>query len=162
MAKVEKVNTIDGFSIANDEKFRRAIYGANTQGGKLSGGVGENASNAAKLAEYDRLGGLILKGKAKVKTGSFFDFEDTKKPRTTPKVVLVFRDLNGEEVEIADGEEIPMEVKAAEIQREKKAEAIKEKSARAINSGPVSDPEAAPKTTQKRKVAHKGVTVDEE
>jgi hypothetical protein len=110
---------INGFTLVNEEKINRAIFGTVGREGKLDGGVGERASDDAKIAEYDKLGGLILKGKYTVKTGSFYDFEG-RSPRETPEVVLVFRDLAGQVVEIADGEAIPMEVKAAEMIKESK------------------------------------------
>jgi len=109
-----------GFSIVNDEKFNRAVYGAMGANGALHGGVGEGATDEAKLAEYDRLGGLVRKGKNKVKMGCFYDFK-SKAPHKKFDVVLEFKDLDGETVEIAEGEEIPVELKAAEIINEKKA-----------------------------------------
>ena len=106
------------YTAVNEEKWNRAVYGTVTSRGSLQGGVGENASYEEKLVEYDRLGGLILLGKNKVKTGSFYDFEK-RKPREKPEVLLVFRDLNGVVVEIPEGKEVPLEVKAAELAREK-------------------------------------------
>lgn len=117
---------IDGYTLMSADKVHRAIFGSMSAEGQLAGGVGEDASDNAKLAEYDRLGGLILKGGNKVKTGSFYDF-GSKKVRTKPKVVFVFRDLNGEEVEVDDGEEIPMEVKAAQAKAKKAAKTPKGK-----------------------------------
>ena len=105
---------IDNFTLVNNEKLDRAINGTIGREGQLTGGVGKDASLEVIIAEYDRLGGLILKGKNKVKTGSFYDFKN-KKARNKPEVVLLFRDLEGNEIEIPDGEEIPIEVKAAEL-----------------------------------------------
>lgn len=115
-----------GFELANPEKVERAIFGMVADQGRLVGGVGEDASDEAKIAEYDRLGGLITQGdkKYKVKTGSFYDFKE-RKPRETPQVVLLFKDLNGEEVEVGADEEIPMEVRAAEMIKEKKGKGKK-------------------------------------
>ena len=110
---------IKGYTIANLEKWDRAINGTVGAEGKLVGGVGENASDEEKIAEYDRLGGLILKGKRKVKMGSFYDFEK-KQPRKKPNVILVLRDLEGEVQEFSEEEEIPAEVRAAEAIQEKK------------------------------------------
>ena len=116
---------IKEFTLANEEKYGRAINGSMGSLGQLAGGVGENASDKAKLAEYDRLGGLVLKGKYKVKMGSFYDFEK-KAPRKTPDITLVLTDFNGEKVEIKDGEDIPLEVKAAEMKdAKKKAKKVK-------------------------------------
>ena len=103
-----------GYQCVNDDKVNRAIYGSTGSEGKLHGGVGENASDEAKIAEYDRLGGLITKDGHKVKTGSFYDF-DKRAPRKEPEVVLLFRDISGQIVELAEGEELPITVKAAEI-----------------------------------------------
>ena len=111
---------IKEYTLVNEEKFDRAVNGSMSAEGKLFGGVGENASDEEKLAEYDRLGGLILKGKYKVKTGSFYDFSK-RAPRSKPEVIFVFRDLEGDEVEVPEGEEIPLEVKAAEVKKVKKA-----------------------------------------
>lgn len=99
--------------MVNEEKVNRAIHGMIGREGRLQGGVGENAEPEAVLAEYDRLGGLIRKGGAKVKTGSFYDF-DKRTPRKTPDVKLLFRDLEGNEVELSEDEEVPVEVQAAE------------------------------------------------
>lgn len=121
---------IKGFTLVNGEKVNRAIFGGITQGGSYDGkGVGEDAKPEEILAAYDRLGGLILKDGKKVKMGSFYDFEK-KAPRAKPKVKFVFRDLEGETVEIAEGEKIPAEVVAAEkIKKNKaaKAKAAEEK-----------------------------------
>ena len=106
------------YEAQNDEKVNRAIYGSMSSGGQLKGGVGENAAPEVILAEYDRLGGAILLGKNKVKMGSFYNFEK-RVAREKPEVLLVFRDLNGVQVEIPEGKEVPIEVKAAELAREK-------------------------------------------
>ena len=114
-----------GYECVNEDKVKRAIEGNIGAQGKLHGGVGEVASDEAKLAEYDRLGGLVLKNGNKVKTGSFYDFAN-KAPRTKPEVVLVFRDIEGKEVEVPEGEEVPIEVKAAQIaDKAKKAKKVK-------------------------------------
>lgn len=107
------------FTVVNAEKWDRAINGTIGREGRLTGGVGEKASDEAKLAEYDRLGGLIMKGKNKVKMGSFYDFE-ARKPRVKPEITFVFRDIDGDEVLVPEGEEIPLEVKAAEMAKAKK------------------------------------------
>jgi len=113
-----------GFTIVNDDKWNRAVYGTVGREGKMSGGVGENASDEVKLAEYDKLGGAIFEGKSKVKTGCFYDFAK-KKPKEKPEIVYVFRDIDGDEVLVEKGEEIPLEVKAAEIAKAKKAKKVK-------------------------------------
>lgn len=113
------VTIINGFQIENNEKFNRAVFGVVTREGKMSGGVGENASDEVKLAEYDKLAGYITKDGNKVKTGSFWDF-DKRKMREVSKVIIVFKDLNGEKVEVGENEVVPITVKAAQIQAEKK------------------------------------------
>lgn len=115
---------IGDFTLVNEEKVHRAIYGTVTQGGMNKGGVGEDAKPEAILAEYDRLGGYIKKGKYKVKMGSFYDFKG-RKPRSKPEVVFVLRALMGEKVEVKDGESIPLEVKAQETLEAKKKKAGK-------------------------------------
>lgn len=66
------------YELVNDEKLDRAINGNLTQGGKLIGGVGLEATDKQILAEYDKLGGLIKKNGLKVKQGCFWDVEEKK------------------------------------------------------------------------------------
>ena len=90
------------FSLVNDEKVERAMHGSLGREGKLYGGVGDEASPEALLAEYDRLGGLITKGGLRVKMGSFYDFEK-KQPR--PESELAFlADVDGESLEVTEEE----------------------------------------------------------
>lgn len=114
------------FDLVNDEKVERALHGNIGAEGKLVGGVGDDASPEAILSEYDRLGGLVRKGKYNVKMGVFYDFEK-QKPREEFEVVFVMKALDGDTVEVADGEPIPMEVKAAEAKKEKEAKKKKVK-----------------------------------
>lgn len=100
------------YVLDNPEKVNRAIYGFVSSGGQMKGGVGEGASDDAILAEYDRLGGLILLGGRKVKTGSFYDIL-AKKPRATPKVILVVKTSKGF-VEVP-ADKIPVEALAEEM-----------------------------------------------
>ena len=118
-----------GYTVSNYDKFHRAIYGSVGKEGKLYGGVGEDASDLEKLAAYDKTGGLILKGKAKVKTGSFYDFEN-KKPREEAEVLLIFKDIEGNTVELTEGEAKPVEVIAAEKIAEKKLDKAKKEYAK--------------------------------
>lgn len=120
MAAKKKEMVVDDFILANDTKVRRAIEGTVTREGRLEGGVGANADPALIRAHYDRLGGLILKGDRKVKSGSFWDFEKNM-PRETPDVVFEHRTASGELVEFR-GEE-PVEVKAEKITRARKEKA---------------------------------------
>lgn len=107
-------NEIKGYTLMNPEKLERALHGAVTGNGTQIGGVA-NADGSfdedALLAEYDKSGGLIMRGIDRVKTGSFYDFK-LRKPRSEPKVVFLYR-VNGQEVEIEDGVELPGMVKAA-------------------------------------------------
>lgn len=107
---------INGYTLVNPDKVERAINGSVTSKGMMLGGVGEEATDEAKLAEYDRLGGLVTRGTDKVKMGSFYDFK-LKKPRETPEIVFVYR-VNGQLVEVPDGEVLPGEVRAAKILEE--------------------------------------------
>ena len=109
--------TYKGYTLVNREKLNRVINGSEGPQGELIGGLGDEATEAAILAHYDKLGGLIRKGKSKVKTGCFWDFEG-RKPFAKPKVVFVFRDLRGKKVELGENEEVPVEVQAAEKMRE--------------------------------------------
>ena len=111
---------IKGYVLSNPDKAERMLHGTPGREGKNQGGVGDEASDEAKIAEYDRLGGLILKDGHKVKTGSFYDF-DGRKPREKPEVLLIFRDVEGNVVELSEGEALPIEVKAAEQIKAKKA-----------------------------------------
>ncbi len=115
---------IKGYVLSNPDKVERMLHGTLAREGKLSGGVGDEATDEAKLAEYDRLGGLILKDGHKVKTGSFYDFV-ARKPREKPEVLLVFKDLEGNTVELPEGKDLPLEVKAAEQIKAKKAKKAK-------------------------------------
>lgn len=96
MSKVGK------YELSSVDKYNRAIFGSNSRAGKPIGGVGENATEAEILAEYDRLGGLILEGNNKVETGSFFDFKNNK-PREVPVITYIYRTLDGEAVSIPEG-----------------------------------------------------------
>lgn len=128
---------IKTFTLVNAEKVDRALNGSTMNGGNRSGGIGAGAYfeagvwkrdgdeisqpevdklESALLAEYDRLGGFIKRGSDKVKTGSFYDFK-AKEPRKVAKVVFIYR-VNGKTVEVADGTELPGEVKAVKILEE--------------------------------------------
>lgn len=116
---------IGELELVNPEKVDRAINGSVASNGQLMGGVGPGDKDKI-LVEYDRLGGYIKKGKYKVKSGCFYDHR-TKKAVPKPEIFLLLRDLNGNEVELPDGEAIPVEVRAAEVQAETKAKAKKAK-----------------------------------
>lgn len=117
---------LSGFHLQNHEKVNRAIHGSMTSGGQLKGGVGEDAAPAAILAEYDRLGGLVLKNGRKVKTGSFYDFKG-RRPRTNPEITLILKSISGGTVEVKAGQEIPIEAQAAEQEDARAKEGAKTK-----------------------------------
>lgn len=114
--------TINGFECVNEEKFDRVINGSMTSQGTLTGGVGTSATPEKKLAEYDRLGGLIRFANRKVKTGSFWDFKAGKAVEN-PEPLWVIR-AEGEIVEIPVGEQLPPEVQASELIAKKKADKV--------------------------------------
>ena len=113
---------IEDFEIVNKEKWDRALHGALGSKGQLVGGTGDGASDMEKLVAYDRIGGLIRKGGRKVKMGAFYDFKE-KKARETPEVEFVFT-IDGEEVTIAEDEEVPIEVRAAEKKKNKTVDIV--------------------------------------
>jgi len=112
------------YVIQNDSKYQRAVYGSPNARGEMSGGVGEKATEGEKLAAYDRLGGLILSGGRKIKTGSFWDFKKNKRVEN-PEPIIQIR-VDGELFEYPEGKELPLEVKAKETldkrRKDKKAE----------------------------------------
>lgn len=113
---------VRGFDLRNEDKVRRALDGSPDASGGAKGGVRkEDGSFEDKdlLAEYDRIGGFISKNGDKVKTGSFYDFRN-KRPRVKPEVVFVYR-VEGKEVEVPEGTELPGKVKAARILAEKES-----------------------------------------
>lgn len=115
---------INGFECSNIDKLDRVLNGTVGRAGAAVGGLGESALEETPeqvLAQYDKLGGLITRNGDKVKTGCFWDFKNNK-AIAKPKVVLVYR-VNGAEVEVADGEEAPLSVRAAKQQAEEAAAA---------------------------------------
>lgn len=111
---------IKGFTLVNEEKLHRAVYGTIGKGGQPFGGVGEDASEDRVLAEYDRLGGLVLKGKLKVKTGSFYDVK-ARKPREEPEVSFLTV-LDSDIVEVTEDDALALE------KMREKTKALKENS----------------------------------
>lgn len=104
---------IGPYQLINEDKAYRAVSGTVNSRGLEQGGVGEAASDEAKLAEYDRLGGAVFLDGSKVKMGSFYDFK-AKKPRETPEVLLQFN-INGKVVEVPTDEPLPPLVQAAKL-----------------------------------------------
>ena len=112
MAKKITEKTLKGYVCTNESKYRRAIEGTISRGGKLTGGIEEilnkkldKCSVGDRLAVYDRLGGNIKKDGVNVKTGSFWDFDNNVR-RPTPKVMLQFR-IDGDTVELPEGKVMP-------------------------------------------------------
>lgn len=121
---------IQGFELVNDEKIDRAINGSMSRGGILIGGLAalisqgklkpeyeqskedKEAYEIALIAEYDRLGGLILKNGLKVKSGSFWDLQ-RKAPRIEPNLKFI-SEIDGEIVEVDEEE-----AKAFKLAKEK-------------------------------------------
>lgn len=93
---------IDGFQLETAVKLERAQM-------NLKG----DASDADLLVEYDRLGGLITRAGQKVKTGCFYDSK-TRKAFAKPKVIFIYS-VNGHNIEVPEGSELPGEVRAANI-----------------------------------------------
>lgn len=118
--------TVDKFTLTNEEKLHRAIYGSLDREGRETGGLlsklglesVDEIPEDQLLAEYDRLGGHILQGKYKIKTGSFWDFKN-KCPKKKPDPTITIR-VEGEEVEFPADKPVPLEVQASEIVRERK------------------------------------------
>lgn len=88
----------------------------NAQGDPING-LGEEAlteNPEMVLAMYDKMAGAIIgRDGAKVKLGSFYDFKK-RAPRATPEISYTFR-INGERVEMKEGDDEPLEVKAAKL-----------------------------------------------
>jgi hypothetical protein len=123
---------IKGFDLINEEKVERAINGTPGTDGTTIGGISKedgSYDDNALLAEYDKLGGLIKRGGDTVKTGSFYDIKN-RKPFKEPKVIFIYN-VNGQNVEVEDGEELPGIVKAARIVAGAKAKTISRKNKKA-------------------------------
>lgn len=118
---------IKGFELVNQEKLTRAIDGCPMSNGRKRGGVG-SGDESKLIAEYDKFGGLILKDGKVVKMGSFFDFK-TGQPKAKPEIVFVVR-VDGKLIEIPEGAEEPIEVKAARVAAENVKKEKEEKAAK--------------------------------
>lgn len=117
----DRTVVIDGraYVAENVEKWDRAVNGTIIDQGGLIGGVGKDASPEAKLVAYDKLGGYITFEGRKVKTGAFWSFDDNAAVES-PEPVLLFR-VDGENVEVPVGAQLPIEVQASELAGKKKA-----------------------------------------
>ena|SRR3990167_1636484 len=104
------------FKLINESKVDRALNGIPMQDGARKGGIIKEDGTFdpyALIAEYDKMGGLIKKGPDKLKTGCFYNFK-LRKAKENPEIVFLFR-VNGREVEVKDGVELPGVIKAARI-----------------------------------------------
>jgi len=105
---------LKGLELVTEEKVNRAINGTIGREGRLVGGVGKDATPEVLIAEYDRLAGAIRKEGRKVVTGCYWNFKD-QVAHKDPKIIFTFRGLDGKEVLVPEGQEVPLEVKAAEL-----------------------------------------------
>lgn len=123
---------IDKFVLRNEEKIERAINGSPAPNGNI-GGIVDKATgkydNDALLVEYDRLGGYItnLEGD-KVVNGSFYDHKN-RKAFETPQVSYEFR-VNGDRINVKDGEKAPKILEAVKIVEAQKKEVVEKKKAK--------------------------------
>lgn len=109
------------YSLENKDKVERALNGFLNGASEKVGGVAADDGSyepEALIAEYDRLGGKITRDGDKVKTGSFYDFK-ARKPHAKPKVALTYL-VNGQQVDVPDGEAMPGIVKAARLLEQSK------------------------------------------
>ena len=113
---------LQGFVLVNDEKVDRALHGSMGSQGKLVGGVGDEAKDEAILAEYDKLGGLILQDGIKVKSGAFWDF--AKKVARKEPLVSYEIAVDGEVIEV-NKEEAKALKSAKDVVKDLKAKKIK-------------------------------------
>lgn len=137
MLEVKEAIKVKGYKLANPDKIQRALHGSSNDTGQPVGGVMKSDGtfdDDELLAEYDRIGGLILKAGDKVRTGSFYDFT-AKKPREKKKVDLEFR-VNGDLIFVPEGKEKPGIVVAAQMagvaKEEKKAKKAKKATKKAV------------------------------
>jgi hypothetical protein len=118
-----------GYILENEDKVRRALDGAMNSKGEFVGGVRKpdgTYDEGELLAEYDRIGGLVLKGEDKVRMGSFYDFR-ARKARADAVVEFEYR-VNGELIIVPAEVEKPVKVKAAQIaEKAKKEKAVVKK-----------------------------------
>jgi hypothetical protein len=97
------------FELLNDDKFDRAVHGTVGRMGAMQGGVGDNASDEAKLTEYDRLGGAIRFNGSRVKRGCFYDFASRKPFHEDEVEVTIVLSINGQNLEFSADEPITPE-----------------------------------------------------
>lgn len=128
---------IQGFELVNDEKIERAQHGTITRGGVLTGGLDQlvregklsrednEAYETALLAEYDRLGGLVMKNGVKVKTGSFWDIK-LKVMRPEPQLSYMI-EVEEEIMEVDEEEALALKAAKEKVKKLKEKKSKKQK-----------------------------------
>ena len=118
---------IGQYKLHNNEKINRAISGVDfvtKNGTEHSGGIPLDEEGKYKkadlLAEYDKLGGYITKDGNSIKKGSFYDFKG-KKPLDKPEITFTYN-VNGEFIDVKEGEKTPGIVEAVKIVEKRKVE----------------------------------------
>lgn len=118
---------IGQYELLSEEKLNRVLKGQIGRLGQLTGGLenspgweekSEEEKNALILAEYDKAGGLIMKGALKVATGSFWDVVN-KKPRVEPNLKFV-TSIDDEMIEVTEKEAMVIEDNKSKINSIKK------------------------------------------
>ena len=120
---------INGYVLVSEAKLDRALNGTIVDQGRVLGGVGKDATPEAILAEYDKLGGLVLKDGLKVKLGSFYDFKK-KQARKEPEVSFEVS-LDGDILDVSEEE-----AKTLDAVKAKKEEIKKKKSRKEVEKVP--------------------------
>lgn len=104
------------FELANQQKLELVC-----DGDGRNPGIGWN--DLDKIAvEYDKRGGLILKGKRKVKNGIFYNFKLRKEILEDDQKVVYMIKVDNKEVEVPADGPMPLEIQAAELLEKARAE----------------------------------------
>ncbi len=120
------------FVLQNEGKVRRIVENTTGSSGNLIKGLGADAKPEDVIAAYDRIAGYITgKEGAKVKMGSFYDFEN-KKAFEKPEVVYLFRVPSARggsrNIEVKADDPLPLEAQASQqVEKEKKVKKVKSK-----------------------------------
>lgn len=119
------------YILANPDKVERALHGSPNDKGEFVGGVlksDDSYENEALLAEYDRIGGLILLNGDKVRTGSFYDFS-ARRPRAEAAIELEFR-INGELTFVKADDKSPKTEAVKQVAKKTAAKKVAKKAAK--------------------------------
>ena len=118
---------IGQYELSNEEKLNRVLKGTLGRLGQLTGGL-ENSPDWSKkteeerefaiIADYDRVGGLILKNGLKVATGSFYDVV-LRTPRKEPVLKFVTA-VEDQIIEVTEEEAAAISASRAKIDSLKK------------------------------------------